>query len=386
MVKEGEIVSNQILERPEPPDTEAPQTSVQTNDKNKTAMERPLNMWLRATSNNSPALAVIGGAVVAALILVALVISLVWGGAIGRPTSSNTMTMTNQSSPMTASKNVPAHQTFDPQAPNTASGDVVNVKLVAKQQRIALAPDIAYQAWTFNGTVPGPVIRVRQGQTIHFTLENADHGMAHSIDFHAAQTPPNVNYKPVLPGESITFDWHANFPGVFMYHCGVPPVMEHMANGMYGAIIVDPANGWAPAKEYVLVQSEFYMKQMSNGDYTYDAQKAMAMEPDHVTFNGYINQYVSSPLTAKPGERIRLFILDAGPSEVSAFHVIGAIFSDVYLDGNPANHTYGQQTVLMPPGGGAVVELTIPDAGHYPFVTHSFMAASMGAMGAIDVK
>jgi nitrite reductase (NO-forming) len=341
-------------------------------------------MWLRQTSSNSAALAIIGGAVVAALLLVALVISLIWGGLGGRPTS--TTTMTNQPSAMTASKNVPAHQTYDPQLQSAPSGDIVNVTLVAKQQRIALAPDIAYQAWTFNGTVPGPVIHVRQGQTIHFTLQNADHGMAHSIDFHAAQTPPNVNYKPVLPGESLTFDWHANYPGVFMYHCGVPPVMEHMANGMYGAIIVDPATGWAPAREYVLVQSEFYMKQMPDSTYTYDAQKAMAMMPDHIVFNGFSNQYITAPLTAKPGERIRLYILDAGPSEVSAFHVIGAIFSDVYIDGNPANHTYGQQTVLIPPGGGAVVEMTIPDAGHYPFVTHSFMAASMGAMGAIDVK
>ena len=212
-------------------------------------------------------------------------------------------------------KNVPAHQTYNPRAPVASSGDVVNVKSVAKQQLISLASGVAYRAWTFNGTVPGPVIRVRQGQTIHFTLQNDDKTMAHSIDFHAAQTPPNVNYKPVLPGQSLTFDWKANYPGVFMYHCGTPPVMEHMANGMYGAIIVDPAGGWSPAQEYVLVQSEFYTKQLPDGSYTYDAAKAMAMQPDYVTFNGYMNQYTETPLTAKPGQRIRLFVLNAGPSQ-----------------------------------------------------------------------
>jgi nitrite reductase (NO-forming) len=341
-------------------------------------------VWLRRTSSDSAALAIIGGAVVAAFLLVALVIALVGPGLLARSTSSGTTP--SQTSAKIAAKNVPEHKTFDPRAPATPSGSVVNVKLVAKQQLISITPDVAYQAWTFNGTVPGPVIHVRQGQTIRFTLQNADTKMAHSIDFHAAQTPPNVNYKPVLPGQSLTFEWHANYPGVFMYHCGTPPVMEHMANGMYGAIIVDPANGWTPAREYVLVQSEFYMKQNADGTYTYDANKAMAMTPDYVTFNGYFNQYIQAPLSAKPGECIRLFVLNAGPSQFSAFHVIGAIFSDSYADGNPANRTYGQQTVTIPPGGGEVVELTIPQAGHYPFVTHSFMAASMGAMGAIDVK
>jgi nitrite reductase (NO-forming) len=341
-----------------------------------------LDVWLRRTSSDSAALAIIGGAVVAAFLILAVVISLVGLGGSARTAS----TSSNTGASNTTAKIVPVHQTYDPRAPIAPAGNLVNVKLVAKQQLISLASGVAYHAWTFNGTVPGPVIRVRVGQTIHFTLQNADQSMAHSIDFHATQTPPNVNYKPVLPGQSLTFDWKAMYPGVFMYHCGTPPVMEHMANGMYGAIIVDPAGGWSPAQEYVLVQSEFYMKQLPDGTYTYDADKAMAMQPEYVTFNGYMNQYTEAPLTAKPGQRIRMFVLNAGPSDFSAFHVIGAIFSDAYADGNPANHTVGQQTVTIPPGGGEVVDLSIPQAGHYPFVTHSFMAASMGAMGAIDVK
>src|SRR5262249_27990215 len=150
-------------------------------------------------------------------------------------------------------------------------------------------------------------------QIVHFTLTNST-SMPHSIDFHAAQTPWNVNYQAVAPGKSFSFDWRANVPGVFMYHCGTPPVMMHMANGMYGAIIVDPAGGWAPAREYMLVQSEFYLHQLPNGGYAMDNDKAMASMPDYVVFNGYADQYKAAPLTAGPSEKIRLFIVNAGPS------------------------------------------------------------------------
>jgi nitrite reductase (NO-forming) len=116
-----------------------------------------------------------------------------------------------------------------------------------------------------------------------------------------------------------------------------------------------------------------------------DGKAMMAAMPNYVVFNGYANQYKDSPLTARPNQKVRLFVVNAGPSLFSAFHVIGAIFSDVYVDGNPANHTVGQQTVTIPPGGGAVVELTIPDAGAYPFLTHSFASADMGAIGVLKV-
>ncbi|HLZ21354.1 MAG TPA: multicopper oxidase domain-containing protein [Ktedonobacterales bacterium] len=348
------------------------------------AKRRP-NIYWQPKSGDVPALSVLVGLVGIALIILTLVIALVGRGAAS--TGGGTMVMPSSSNAQTYPVNpskVPAHQTYDATAPATPSGDTVNVKLTVKEVTIAIAPNVAYHAWTFNGTVPGPVIRVRQGQTINFTLENQG-SMAHSIDFHAAQTPWSVNYQPVLAGKSFSFTWKANYPGVFLYHCGTPPVMFHMANGMYGAIIVDPANGWAPAQEYVLVQSEFYTRQASDGTYSIDSTKLMAGQPDYVTFNGFANQYVKAPLTAKPGQKIRLFIVNAGPSRFSAFHVIGALFSDVYLDGNPANHTVGDQTLTIPPGGAAVVELTIPDAGKYPFVTHSFMDASIGATGVISV-
>ena len=293
--------------------------------------------------------------------------------------ASQTTSTTNSASP-----NAPAHQLYDPQLAPAPAGNVVNVQLTAKEALLSIAPGIAYKAWTFNGTVPGPVIHVRQGQTVNFTLTNGDPMMAHSIDFHAAQTPWSVNYQPVAPGKSYSFTWKANYPGAFLYHCGTPPVMEHMANGMYGAIIVDPANGWAtPAQEYVLVQSEFYTQRNSDGTYSLSTTKMMQNMPDYVVFNGYASQYTQSPLTVKTGQRIRLFVVNAGPSHFSAFHVIGALFSDTYADGNPANHMQGNQTITVPPGGGAVMELTIPDAGSYPFVTHSFMDATLGATGVI---
>jgi nitrite reductase (NO-forming) len=296
------------------------------------------------------------------------------------PDSSATST-TGASGPAIA---VPAHKTYDAAAPAAPQGSTVDVKLVAEESLISIAPGIAYHAWTFNGTVPAPVVRVRQGQTVNFTLVN-NTGMAHSIDFHAAETPWNVNYQAVKAGTSFTFTWKANYPGVFMYHCGTPPVIEHLANGMYGAIIVDPANGWSPAHEYVLVQSEFYTRKLSDGSYSFDNNKAMTVQPDYVVFNGFANQYKDAPLTAKVGERVRVFVVNAGPSEFSAFHVIGAIFANAYADGNPANHTVGNQTVTIPPGGGEVVELTIPAAGQYPFVTHMFANASAGALGVLDI-
>ena len=258
------------------------------------------------------------------------------------------------------------------------------ITLEIKDVNLEVSPGVVMQAWTFNGSLPGPALHVRQGDTVQFTLVNHD-TMQHSIDFHAAQTPWDKNYQSIKPDESFSFTWTANFPGVFMYHCGTPPVMLHIANGMYGAIIVDPAQPLPPAKEYVLVQSELYLTKGTDGYYTTDGAKANAVTPSYVVFNGYANQYKGAPLMADPGQLIRLWVLNAGPTTFSAFHVIGALFQNTYADGNPANKQFGNQTVTIPPGGGYMVELTIPDAGLYPFVTHSFAYTGLGALGLIDV-
>lgn len=324
--------------------------------------------------------------VLAALLILAITfVGVVELGMRSAQTSVDNNTQTTANSSTTVPQIVPpAHQTYNATAPAALQGKTVNVTLTVKELLVSIAPGVAYHAWTFNGTVPGPVIRVRQGQTIHFTLVN-DGTMPHSIDFHAAQTPWNINYQGVPPGKSFSFDWKANYPGVFMYHCGAPTVIYHMANGMYGAIIVDPINGWVPAQEFVLVQSEFYTSQQPDGSYSVNPDKLATGIPDYVVFNGYANQYKTNPLVAKAGQRIRIFIVNAGPTKFSAFHVIGAIFSDTYADGNPANHMVGNQTVTIPPGGGMVVELTIPQAGLYPFLTHSFSDVDKGALGILKV-
>jgi nitrite reductase (NO-forming) len=320
------------------------------------------------------------GAVIGGLLVILIVVSLVVFQPFGAGsiiTKQNRSTSVPQIVP-------PAHHVYNAQAPVASLSNTVNVTLTVKEVLVSIAPGIAYHAWTFNGAVPGPVIRVRQGQTVHFTLIN-DGSMPHSIDFHAAQTPWNVNYQPVAPGKSFSFNFTPHYPGVFLYHCGAPTVIYHMANGMYGTIIVDPAKGWSPAQEYVLVQSEFYTQKLPDGSYTVNPTSLNNGIPDYVVFNGYANQYQAAPLTAKAGQRIRLFIVNAGPTLFSAFHVIGAIFSDYYPDGNPANHLVGDQTITIPPGGGAIVELTIPQAGLYPFVTHSFASVGKGALGLIKV-
>lgn len=276
----------------------------------------------------------------------------------------------------------PAYRIF-----GAGSRVVWDVKLDAVETVQQIAPDVKYHVWTFGGTVPGPVIRVKQGDTVRFRLTNKSSlGLSHSIDFHAAQTPWDVNYKPVAPGKSLSFDWVARFPGAFMYHCGVPPVLHHLANGMYGAIIVEPRTPLPSAREYVLVASEFYAGDAPvKGAFEGDAQKMLAPKPTQVVWNGKANLYADSPLAAKPNERIRLWVVNAGPTLNAAFHVIGALFDHAYPDGNPTNQLNGIQTWSVPPGGGAMFELSIPDSGMYPFVTHAFAYTGLGAVGVLKV-
>lgn len=250
-----------------------------------------------------------------------------------------------------------------------------------------VAPGKAFQIWSFEGSGPGPILHVREGEQVNFTLIN-DGAMLHSIDFHAAQLAWDRYYQSIPPGESLSFTWTSHFPGVFMYHCGTPPVFVHLANGMHGAIVVQPANGWPqPAREYVLVQHEWYLTSEpdANGVFYGDPARVLQAHPDYVVFNGYANQYQEEPLVSDPGELIRIHVVNSGPTLWSAFHVIGAVFEAAYPDGNPANRQMGMQTVSIPPGGGYTVELRIPDEGYYPFVTHSFAYTGLGALGLIKV-
>jgi nitrite reductase (NO-forming) len=269
--------------------------------------------------------------------------------------------------------------------PLLGTGNSVDVTLKATDTTVSIAGGVSYQAWTFGGMVPGPILHVRQGQTVNVTFVNDGH-MAHSIDFHAADVPPNIAYRDVQVGQSLQFSFVAQTPGAFVYHCGTAPVLEHMANGMYGAIIVDPAQPLPPAAaSYVLVQGEWYTQQAQGTLMAPNMDKMNSVTPDEVVFNGIANQYKDQPLAAKAGQRVRLYVVDAGPSLSSAFHVVGTIFQTVYPDGDPAHTLNGVSTYTVAPGEGVVFDLTIPQPGRYTFVDHAMRDMMLGAAGVLNV-
>lgn len=289
-------------------------------------------------------------------------------------------------SPLSLASSTPITATRDATLPPLlGAGNAVSVTLTATDTTVEIANGVNYQAWTFGGTVPAPVLHVRQGQTVNITFINQG-TMPHSIDFHAAEVPPDVAYRDINPGETLQFSFIARTPGVFVYHCGTPPVLVHIGNGMYGAIIVDPTQSLPPADmSYVLVQSEWYTRQVKGNLMAGDTAKMIAITPDEVVFNGVAFQYRDRPLTAKAGQRVRLYVVNAGPNLPSAFHVIGAIFDAVYPDGDPAHALTGVSTYTVAPGQGVVFDLIIPQAGKYPFVDHSMRNMLIGAVGVLDV-
>ena len=266
------------------------------------------------------------------------------------------------------------------------------ITLVAEQKKVQIANNVTYDGWSFNGTIPGPTIWVKMCENIEFTLINND-SMAHSIDFHAAQVNWATVYAPVAPGKSLSFNFTPSYPGIFMYHCGVPPVLEHIANGMYGVIIVNGTGNWAlpqaPGGTYVLIESEFYLNNRPNPDGAYSGNysKMLAATPDYVVFNGKAFQYQISPLKVQPNQLVRLYVFNEGPNLWEAFHVIGGILDTVYTDGNPINVQHGLQTVSIPPSGGAIVDMYFTDPGGLnPFVNHAFAYAQAGAVGVFQVS
>ncbi|MCA9664198.1 MAG: multicopper oxidase domain-containing protein [Myxococcales bacterium] len=260
-------------------------------------------------------------------------------------------------------------------------GRVVDFTLVARggpAERIEIAPKKSYQSMNFNGQVPAPTLRLTEGDRVRFTLENKGL-LPHSIDFHAARTPWSKNYQSIGPGRRLEFEWTARDPGIFMYHCGTDPVIMHIADGMYGAVVVDPRMPRKPAKEIVLVQGEFY-------GVGHDLDAMLNKPPDVVAFNGQAFRYRSKPIEAKVGETVRFFVVNAGPNATSAFHVVGGLFDHVELDGNPSNAVGMRQTVDISPGSGAICEITLREPGSYPFVTHKFNDATRGAVGVLHVS
>lgn len=280
-----------------------------------------------------------------------------------------------------------AHRAFPATLPAAPAGPVADVNLVLKDVTIQIAPGVHYSAWAWAGGAPGPVIHVRQGQLVKVTLTN-DGAIPHSVDFHAARVAPDKAFGDVMPGSSVSYTFRAKDAGVFMYHCGTKPVLMHIANGMYGAIVVEPKNLPHADRNYVLVASEWYLT--SDGlrrPAQFSMDKAHARTPDWMTFNGYSGQYVKHPLTAEPGDLVRFWILDAGPSIDTDFHVVGTILNTVYPFGDmrPADALHDVQTATVPAGGGAVFDLRITKPGLYPFVSHAFAAVDQGQVGLLNV-
>ena len=281
---------------------------------------------------------------------------------------------------------------YAPKVPMVENGDTVVIKMDVTHKMVHVSKDVSFTGWLFGDSLPGPVIRVRVGQTIKFSMTDRSNDsltmamnmkpMPHSIDFHAAMVNPADKYKTINPGETISFMWTANYPGVFMYHCGTPMVLLHMIAGMVGMVIVEPKDGF-PGKvdtEFAIVQNEYYLKP-SGSVFEPDTALAMHKQPTYVSFNGKINQYAIHPIKVKVGERIRLYFLNVGPNNATSFHVIGTILDKVWLDGNPANQFVGLQAVYLGPAQGAIMEFVLPEKGRYTFVDHSFADAEMGAQG-----
>ncbi len=270
----------------------------------------------------------------------------------------------------------------DPALPPLAAGRLHHIRLEIHHAIVTIAPGVTYAAWTFGGRVPGPFLHVKQGDTVDFTLVNRA-PIPHSLDFHAAEIAPDRYYRNLMPNDSIHYRFVARVPGAFLYHCGTAPVAMHIANGMYGALIVDPPTPRSRAKEFVIVESEFYLsgKKDARGAFELDWNKMLSLAPDNVVFNGRASQYAEHPIEVRPNELLRLYVVNAGPNRIASFHVVGGIFSQAFNDGSTANPLKGVQTVNVPVGGGGIFEIRLREPGEYPFVTHAFADATKGAVG-----
>jgi nitrite reductase (NO-forming) len=297
--------------------------------------------------------------------------------------SASPATAGNAAAPL-PDPNAPAYTLRDATAPPVMTGTVHDIDLPIVEKDMTVAAGYVVHVWTFGGTVPGPVIRVHLGDTVHVHLTNQG-TMSHSIDFHASQTAMNDQMVEIKPGATFTYTFKADYAGVWMYHCGTAPALEHIANGMFGMVIVEPKSGFSKVdKEIALVQSEWYLgAQGQPADYTKASSTAPA--PDFVVFNGIANQYKDNPVAVPTKGRVRVFVLDAGPNMDSSFHVVGTIFDTVIKEGIellPGNSGgWGSQAVDLSPAQGAIIEFSPQEDGMYPFVTHAFNFVVHGAIG-----
>ena len=273
---------------------------------------------------------------------------------------------------------------------------VHRLTLTAQEMELEVAPGVTQTRWTFNGQVPGPTLRGRVGDVFEITLVN-DGTMGHSIDFHAGALAPDRPMRTIAPGESLVYRFTAERAGIWMYHCGTVPMTSHIAAGMAGAVIIEPEEGLPEVdREYVLVQSEVYLApgtgQGEEPPAEVDADAIAAERPAFVTFNGIAGQYgpAGEMFEARVGERVRFWVLAAGPNRPTSFHIVGGQFDTVYAEGayllGPEAEDTGGQALGLHPAQGGFVELTFPEAGHYPAVSHIMVDAERGASGVVRVE
>jgi nitrite reductase (NO-forming) len=270
---------------------------------------------------------------------------------------------------------------YDPTLAPAPGGTEHKLTMHATETVQEVAPGVTQELWTFDDQVPGPVLRGRVGDIFTITLVN-DGKMGHSIDLHASKVAWNDEMRTIEPGESLVYQFEAKHAGIYMYHCGTAPALHHIGNGMFGAIIIDPPVLAPVDHEFVLVQSELYLgAQDAPGDLT----KMQNEDHDAVVFNGYVSQYLHRPIRVEPAERVRVWVLDAGPSENSAFHIVGTIFDTVFKEGTyliqPDARQAGSQALDLQPSQGGFVEFSFDEAGLYPIVTHKFANVGKGALG-----
>ncbi len=268
----------------------------------------------------------------------------------------------------------------------------VRVKMETIEKTMKMDDGVEYHYWTFDGDVPGRMIRVREGDTVDIEFSNNPSStVPHNVDFHAATGPGGgAEASFTAPGRTSTFSFKALQPGLYIYHCAVAPVGMHIANGMYGLILVEPKEGLPKVdKEFYIVQGDFYTKgkKGAQGLQPFDMDKAIAEQPEYVVFNGHVGAIAGdNALKAKAGETVRMYVGNGGPNLVSSFHVIGEIFDKVYVEGGKLINENVQST-LIPAGGAAIVEFKADIPGSYTVVDHSlFRAFNKGALGQLKVE
>jgi len=271
---------------------------------------------------------------------------------------------------------------------------LVKVALTAQELEGKLDPAMkaTYQYWTFNGKVPGPMIRVRQGDTVELTLKNEGHLVPHSIDLHAVLGPGGgMGVSEAKQGETRTFTFKAMLPGVFVYHCGTDLAPQHIANGMYGLIVVEPPGGLPHAdREFYVMQGEIYtVEDMgTEGHQKMSLPKLFSEKPEYYVFNGFVNGASGEhAMHAKVGESVRIFFGVGGPNIISSPHIIGQILERVYPEGSFTSPPLTNvQTSVVPPGGATVLELTPLVPGTFRLVDHALIRVARGLVGVLEVS